>query len=127
MKVILHKLFPYAPYLNEYIGFEKEVGESDEEALEAIEHLRELAERSHREKYPHLYQEPTTEIAQDQPPQPISNEDKKRATIQSHIKTVQECKTLNNLKIFDKLVERTNDPELTYAYQEKFIELKDLQ
>lgn len=59
MKVILHKLFPYAPYLNEYIGYEETIpdGSSDEEALAATDRLRKLAERSHKEKYPHLYTE----------------------------------------------------------------------
>ena len=54
MKVILHKLFPYAPYLNEYIGFEDETMET-ESPLEAVKRLREMAEQSHRERYPHLY------------------------------------------------------------------------
>lgn len=54
MKVILHKLFPYAPYLNEYIGFEKDISD-DGDPLEEVETLRKLAEQSHRERYPHLY------------------------------------------------------------------------
>ena len=54
MKVILHKLFPYAPYLNEYIGFEMDVAD-DCDPLVEVETLRRLAEESHRDRYPHLY------------------------------------------------------------------------
>ena len=54
MKVILHKLFPYAPYLNEYIGFEMDVAD-DCDPLVEVETLRRLAEESHRGRYPHLY------------------------------------------------------------------------
>jgi hypothetical protein len=59
MKVILHKLFPYAPYLNEYIGFEESIPDNwtDEQALAMADRLRKLAERSHKEQYPHLYTE----------------------------------------------------------------------
>ncbi len=55
MKVILHKLFPYAPYLNEYIGFEDDQREG-ETNIEAVERLRKDAEQAHRLRYPHLYQ-----------------------------------------------------------------------
>ena len=40
----------------------------------------------------------------------------KESVIQSHIKTINECNTLNNLKIFEKLVTKTADPQLTNAY-----------
>lgn len=74
MKVILHKLFPYAPYLNEYIGFEDEQ-RPDESSLEAVERLRKLAEQSHKERYPHLYTEDGSPVIIKQVPSEPSEEE----------------------------------------------------
>ena len=71
MKVILHKLFPYAPYLNEYIGFEKEIDIGVDSPLEVIKELRVMAEQAHKERYPNLYPNGNEEVVQGFQQQPI--------------------------------------------------------
>lgn len=68
-KVEYSKLLPTGIYSNERIGFEAELGYTPntdstdgypmipENPLEAISKLRQLAEQSHKEQYPHLYTE----------------------------------------------------------------------
>lgn len=67
MKVILHKLFPYAPYLNEYIGFEEDQRDG-ETNIEAVARLRKDAEQAHRERYPHLYTDGESPVQSFAPP-----------------------------------------------------------
>lgn len=57
MKVIFHKLFPYAPYLNEYIGMEHDFPDTLEQDIfdGYVDRLREMTEANHKKKYPHLY------------------------------------------------------------------------
>lgn len=69
------------------------------------------------------------ELANHQPePPPIpqpkqSPEEKKQETISSHIKTINECETLKNVMMFENLVSRTNEPELTEAFEKRVKEL----
>lgn len=127
MKVIFHKLFPYAPYLNEYIGFEKEVGDTDEEALFAIEDLRKLAERAHKDKYPHLYNG-DEQVPHNQPPQPSSEETRINALIQD-INACTAISEKNNLGVevgllgYEKMV--SGDAALKAAYDLKLLQLKE--
>ena len=94
-----------------------EVGEN-EDVYEAGLKLIKTVENLHKLSIPQ-------ELANHQPeppsiPQPKqSPEEKKQETISAHIKTINECKTLNNVMIFKNLVSRTNEPELTEAFENK--------
>lgn len=123
MKVILHKLFPYAPYLNEYIGFEKEVGDSEEEGLEAIKNLRELAERSHRERYPEIYSESGLTAIPGHPMN-VTQIDSRDEKIKAMFITISECRTVRNLEMFASEVQRLNEPSLFESYNNKKKELQ---
>ena len=124
MKVILHKLFPYAPYLNEYIGFEKDIDDSAD-PFKAVALLREMTEIAHRERYPHLYPNGNEAMVESFAPpiqqEKLTNEERKQQTIQSHIKTINECNTLQNLNIFKGLAE--NNQEIKYVFDNKLKEL----
>lgn len=117
MKVILHKLFPYAPYLNEYIGFEMDIPD-DGDPIAEVETLRKLAEKSHRERYPEIYSEtglpPIPHPANEQPKERTREE-----MVAAHIQTINECKTLRNLEMFRAMVERENENVLYEAYHNK--------
>ncbi len=69
--------------------------------------------------------EPIEPTYQFYPQQPLPTIDysAKENVIASHIKTINECKTLNNLKIFEKLVTNTNNNDLSNAYMAKHEEL----
>jgi hypothetical protein len=71
MKVIFHKLFPYAPYLNEYIGAEMDFPDTKEQYVfdGYVDKLREMAENNHKKKYPQIYTElvPSTDFNTGQP------------------------------------------------------------
>ena len=59
MIVKYSKKFPYAPYLNEDIGFEMDLGvgasdRSEETIMESLKYLKSLAERFHKENNPQL-------------------------------------------------------------------------
>lgn len=135
MKVILHKLFPYAPYLNEYIGFEMEVAEKvdgsdmEEVGLEATKRLRKLAEQSHRDRYPNLYEKGNESLIQSFAP-PIQQQEKtptKDERIQSFIATINMCTTLRFLNNFKKRVEEENNDKLSEAWAIKYDQLYQLE
>lgn len=65
MVIRYSKKFPYAPYLNEDIGFEMTIGEH-ENPLEKMEELRQMAKQFHKKNNPHLYQEQGTVVVSSQ-------------------------------------------------------------
>lgn len=119
MKVILHKLFPYAPYLNEYIGFEDEVWETETE-LEAVDRLRKLAERSHKERYPHLYTESGSPVTIEQVPEQQvdkTNEISKEDAVQRVVGQINSCTELKVLQSYRMIA--AGNPVLKEAYDNK--------
>lgn len=62
MIVKYSKKFPYAPYLNEDIGFEESImdGASEEEILAALQRLSDVALKFHKANNPQLQDEPYT-------------------------------------------------------------------
>ena len=85
MIVKYSKKFPYAPYLNEDIGFEMEVGvgvsrSSEEAIMEALKYLKAIAEKFHKDNNPQLTEEtpwPSNVSNGALPPQPIPTIDRK--------------------------------------------------
>lgn len=122
MKAILHKLFPYAPYLNEYIGFEKDIPDNstDEEALKAVEHLRELAEKSHADKYPYLYTESGKPITIEQVP-----DDLPQSKEQGLMDIIALCRSETALERFRPQVEALNNQGVTAEFENKLQSLKN--
>ena len=97
MIVKYSKKFPYAPYLNEDIGFEMEVGEdiitNKSYVFAILATLKEMAEEFHESANPHLQYQSTELIPQGQ--QPLQSIDPKKADT---IEKIQDCKTTDELE-----------------------------
>lgn len=129
-KVKYEKLFPTGAFLNEKVGFEMGIDlplatspetehQNEQYVLCAIENLRCLAEKSHKEKYPHLYTESGSPVEVKQAPEErITDPD------QALIETIGYCSSLQLLEKFRPQVERRKNPEVTQAFENK---LKSLQ
>lgn len=95
--------------------------------------LKDKVDKAVKEKYPHLYQPTTITVQYTGEHQPINSVQEDRTertreeTIQAHITTINECKTLRNLEMFANMVQRENSQELFDAYNQKKKELQSLQ
>jgi hypothetical protein len=123
MKVIFHKLFPYAPYLNEYIGIEKEFPDTldQDEFNGCVDLLRAMTENNHKKKYPHLYTESGAQSIENQPAVvqvEKQGEDQRIGVLVADINSCTELKVLESYKILAK-----TKPELQEAYNLKLKEL----
>lgn len=108
-KIIYSKKFPYAPYLNESIGFEADVLEG-ENVYDSIQILRELAENSFKTAHPTvILQTPVEEV--------LSKEEIKANTL----KAISECKTQEELEEFKLL--KSTDRNIFIAYNAKQVQL----
>ena len=107
-RITYSKKFPYAPYLNEAIGFEADVYEG-EDILQAIQELREKAETSFTLAHPTVVL--TTKIEQ-----VLSKKEIKQSNIEAIInsKSIQELETYKLLK---------NDKDIFHAYNVREKEL----
>ena len=112
-RIAYEQLYPTGVYANIRLRAEATIL-AHEDATECYKMLRDEVEKAFTAMNPQidwLSDSATTESSQKEnllPP--------KESIIQSHIKTINECNTLNNLKIFEKLVAKTADPQLTNAY-----------
>lgn len=97
-KIIYSKKFPYAPYLNESIGFEADLLEGEDEK-ETIQYLRELAEQSFTTAHPNVVLQKQVEEVDKRTPEEMKAAD--IADIMSS-KTLQELDTFKILKTIDK-------------------------
>jgi len=97
-KIIYSKKFPYAPYLNESIGFEADLLE-DESEKESIQYLRELAEQSFITAHPNVVLQKQVEEVDKRTPEQMKIDD--IALIMSS-KTHKELDTFKLLKSIDK-------------------------
>ena len=97
-KIIYSKKFPYAPYLNESIGFEADLLEGENEK-EAIQYLRELAEQSFTAAHPNVVLQKQVEEVDKRTPEQMKIDD--IALIMSS-KTLKELDTFKLLKGIDK-------------------------
>ncbi len=113
--------FPTFQFLNCDIGFDGSL-EEGENPLDALKQLKTIAEAFHKQEFPHLYngnEQPQFAETSHQQEVQLTQPTSKEEAIQSHIKTINECTTLSNLNIFTKLVQKTDHPDLTAAYQAK--------
>ena len=124
MKVIFHKLFPYAPYLNEYIGVEMDFQDNlDQDVFDScVDRLRELTESNHKKKYPHLYNG-TTQLTDFNTGKPGTASD----ILDPH-EVLRLQKLINGATTPEELENYYNDAEkygLTGAWDKKLKELKN--
>jgi len=91
------KRFPYAPYLNESIGFEATI-EEGEDIQEAIQKLRTAAEESFTAAHPTIVLKPAIE-------QVLSKEE----ITEGNIKAIMDCKTLEELETCKLLTKQGKD------------------
>jgi hypothetical protein len=91
------KRFPYAPYLNESIGFEATI-EEGEDIQESIQKLREQAEQSFSNAHPTIVLKPAIE-------QVLSKEE----ITEGNIKAIMDCKTLEELETCKLLTKQGKD------------------
>lgn len=114
------KKFPTFQFLNEDIGFEGELDDTEDPLL-AIAELKRLAEKFHREGNPHLYQEPSPEI----PSTPLikkTNEDSKNQQIKSIISSIETCTEIKVLESY-QLIAKSN-PQIQQAYDNQLNKLQ---
>lgn len=97
-KITYSKKFPYAPYLNESIGFEADVLEG-ENVYDSIQILRELAENSFKTAHPTVVLQKQVEEVDKRTPEQMKIDD--IALIMSS-KTHKELDTFKLLKGIDK-------------------------
>lgn len=120
MKVSYKGKFPTGSFLNEDIGFEIEIpSNTDEEALKAVSHLRDLAEKAHRERYPDPI-DPNEEIKVVQ-----KEKDNRGETIQQLILEIQSCKDQKNLDVYKYLLKQY--PEIQDAYNQQLLIIQNKQ
>lgn len=134
MKVFYQRTYSIAPYLTERIGFEVDT-EIDSlmpdgkkiDPTTAVQSLKELCDKAHKELNPNLEEMKGTHVVpvQEEAATFYNQPTSKEQAIESHIQTINECKTINNLNIFKKLVEKTNHPGLTAAFQNKLKQLEN--
>jgi hypothetical protein len=101
------KRFPYAPYLNESIGFEATI-EEGEDIQEAIQKLREAAEQSFTTAHPTIVLKPLEE-------QVLSKEE----ITQSNIKAIMDAKTIEELESYKLMKGQSKDCFHAYNVREK--------
>lgn len=131
-KILYQKIFPTGmAYLNHKIGVEVEVEEGDDYD-ECFRGAKALVEQWNIESNPSYamtmeYMKPMSaeDIASATALRPIqtTSVDPKESAIESHIKTINECQTLNNLNMFKRLVENTNDTKLLKAFNDQYEKL----
>ena len=110
-KIIYSKKFPYAPYLNESIGFEAEISEN-ENVLDCVQQLRDAAELSFTTAHPNVVL--TTPIEQK-----VSKEEMVANTVQAIMST----KTIQELEEFKLL--KGSSKDIFHAYNVKEKQLKN--
>ena len=97
-KIIYSKKFPYAPYLNESIGFEAEISEN-ENVQDCVQQLRDAAELSFTTAHPNVVLQKQVEEVDKRTPEQMKIDD--IALIMSS-KTHKELDTYKLLKTIDK-------------------------
>lgn len=129
------QLFPTGVYANQRYRVIGTIEEGDE-ITDCFKYLKEKVEKTFVELNPQIqwseHDEKDKFIKEwNQPIEKSSQKENllppKESVIQSHIKTINECKTLNNLKIFEKLVHNSKDEDLSQAYMKKYQELSPLK
>lgn len=132
MKAFYQRAYRIGEYLQEKIGFEMDIPD-DGDPIDEIETLKNLCDEAHKKLNPGLYDDRGVGNKFDEmmgsPMDALKGistikKDPKQEAIQSHIKTIGECRTIQNLKIFEALVRNSGSEELQTAYDNR---LKELQ
>ena len=128
MIVKYSKKFPYAPYLNEDIGFEMEVKKDDPQTLlDTLDYLKSIAEKFHKDNNPGLHVEINPEYQHlVQPmntyatstPAPLQSIDPKKRDLEE---VIQDVKTIEELEWY---VEGAEHYGLMDLYNQKLSSLK---
>ena len=134
------KVFPLGQYINERIGVEIDCNLETESPFELLKEAKEFVEKFHKDSNPQLYQEKifgeTKDLGWYCPKANITEEDlkEKMPNVYEFIPTKQTAKeqqvqnfktaietttNIKNLLLFDKLVQRENNPILTDVYNLK--------
>ncbi len=127
------KTFNLGNYSSERIGVEVDVDEG-EHLEEVFDYAKWLVEGMHNASQSAPAQEcrgvevktiapagssQKENFATPEPKQPLTKEEKKKQQVKDFIETISTCTSLKSVQIFQKLVEKENDPELTEAYNNK--------
>jgi len=106
-KIIYSKKFPYAPYLNESIGFEADVLEG-ENVYDSIQILRELAENSFKTAHPTVI-----------PQTPVEQTRSKEEMVADTIQAITSTLTMKELEEYKLLKGVSKDIFNAYNVREK--------
>lgn len=126
-KISYSRGYPIGPYLQEKPGIEAEL-EEGEDPIKALQELKAMTERFHREGNPGLYdgvvfeEGKAFEVIEPGIATKVSSKDKQ---IASFVEAISGCTSMKALEIFAKLVERENIDVLYEAYHNKKKELEN--
>lgn len=118
MIVKYRRLYPYAPYLNEEIGYEKSIPDdsTDEQMIEAAIKLKEIADKAHQRINPEPL--PTQTDYHSGPTPEIQVEKIEIGDLPTQIQSCKELKVLDSYKLLVR-----GKPELEKLYFDKLEEL----
>jgi hypothetical protein len=121
MIVKYSKKFPYAPFLNEDIGFDKSIPDNatEEEMIQAVINLNRIATEAYHRMNPSLPTLITDYNSGEQRVQEIQIEPKER-TIGVLVEDIESCKDLKTLDTYKWLLK---EPALKEAYDKRLKEL----
>lgn len=102
-----------------WLGKEVEIPDGADDIAEYIKQNERL-EKAWMAMNPQINWLPTTESSYNGKSETLPS---KESAIESHIKTINECQTLNNLNMFKRLVENTNDTKLLKAFNDQYEKL----
>lgn len=121
-KITYAKVFPLGQYINERIGVEIQVEETDDAKM-VLEKAKSMVERWHIDTNPHLYLDhvPDSFVSVTLPPGQREPDAPPLSQMEIMKKEINSCKELKVLESYRLIVK--NNPELQETYNQK---LKDL-
>ena len=121
MIVKYRRLYPYAPYLNEEIGYERSIPDdsTEEEMIEATSRLKEVADKCHEKFCPH--QVPISEAIQGVLPEVQVEKHPVHNRIDELVADINSCTDIKVLESY-RIIARANQP-LQEAYNKRLKEL----
>jgi hypothetical protein len=113
------KKFPYAPYLNEDIGYDISIPDnaSDEEMIEAIVRLNRVATAAYYRLNPHI--KPAAHIPQGEQVRQVD-----KGSVSDVVMEIKACKDLKTLKTYCRIAQLK--PEYMDAYNEQALRITEL-